>query len=86
MKLKSFFKALGLALFGIALVLFMLVQNPAVEPLSLLFIVAFGTVLGFSGVCLVAGEFIGKIEALESKTRELEEELIKLKNSNKKEN
>ena len=86
MKLKSFFKALGLSLFGVALVLLLLSQNPSVEPISLLFIVAFGTVLAFSGVCLVAGEFIGKIDALEDKTKVLEEEIIKLKNSGSKEN
>ena len=86
MKLKAFFKALGLSLFGVALVLLLLLQNPKTDITSLLFFVAFGTVLAFSGVCLVAGELLGKIDLLERKTRDLEEEISKRKNNNQKEN
>lgn len=79
MKLKNFFKILGLTLFLAALVLFMLSQNQSVDLVSVLFIVAFGTILAFSGACLITGELIGKIETLEKRSALLEEELTKLK-------
>ena len=86
MKLKDFFKLLGLTLFLVALVLFMLSQNEKIEPVVVLFLVAFGTVLAFSGGCLITGELIGKIEKLEERSALLEEEVRKLKeNSQNKE-
>ena len=79
MKLKNVFKILGLSLFLIALILFMLSQNPKTDEIQLLFIVAFGTVLAFSGACLITGELIGKIEDLEKRAFWLEDEVRKLK-------
>ena len=79
MKLKNFFKLLGLSLFLVALVLFMLTQNPKVDIMEVLFPVAFGTVLAFSGGCLITGELIGKIDDLEKRAFWLEEEVRKLK-------
>ncbi len=79
MKLKIFLKALGLSLFLVALILFLLSQNPKVDPVPVLFIVAFGTVLAFSGACLITGELIDKNEKLEERIFWLEEEIRKLK-------
>lgn len=79
MKLKNIFKILGLSLFLAALILFMLSQNPKIDEMQILFIVAFGTVLAFSGACLITGELIGKIEDLEKRAFWLEEEVRKLK-------
>ncbi|MBQ8837310.1 MAG: hypothetical protein IJ002_07390 [Clostridia bacterium] len=79
MKLKDFFKILGLALFLGALVLFLLAQNPKVDEAEILFPVAFGTVLAFSGACLITGELLKKIEDLEKRAFWLEEEVRKLK-------
>ncbi len=88
MKLKTFFKVLGLSLFLVALVLLMLTQNPKTDITQLLFSVAFGTVLAFSGACLITGELIGKTDELEKRVFYLEDELRKLKGStnNSKEN
>ena len=83
MKLKDFFKILGLTLFLGALVLFMLSQNDKIEPVVVLFPVAFGSVLAFSGACLITGELIGKIEKLEERSFWLEEEVRKLKENSK---
>ena len=85
MKLKTFLKALGLSLFLVALILFMLSQNPKVEPIGVLYIVAFGTVLAFSAACLITGELIGKNENLEERIYWLEEEIRKLKENQNKE-
>ncbi|MBE6679001.1 MAG: hypothetical protein E7598_00595 [Ruminococcaceae bacterium] len=86
MKLKNVFKALGLTLFLVALVIFMLSQNDKVHPDTVLFPVAFGSVLAFSGGCLIIGELIAKIEKLEERAFWLEEEVRKLKEkSNNKE-
>lgn len=82
MKLKNFFKILGLALFFAALVLFMLSQNQSIDLVPVLFIVAFGTILAFSGACLITSELIGKIEDLEKRAFWLEEEVRKLKEKN----
>ncbi|MBQ4556734.1 MAG: hypothetical protein IJA60_03695 [Clostridia bacterium] len=79
MKLKNVFKLLGLSLFMVALVLFLLSQNPKVDIMEILFPVAFGTVLAFSGACLITGELIGKIDELEKRAFWLEEEVRKLK-------
>lgn len=83
MKLKDFFKVLGLSLFAVALIVFMLSQNEKVDIIPVLFMIAFGTILAFSGGCLITGELLGKIEALENKNKILEEEIIKLKNKSK---
>ena len=83
MKLKDFFKLLGLTLFLVALVLFMLSQNDKIAPVVVLFPVAFGSVLAFSGACLITGELIGKIEKLEERSFWLEEEVRKLKENSK---
>ena len=85
MKLKNTFKILGLSLFAVALIVFMLSQNPKVEPLAILFMIAFGTILAFSAVCLITGEIMGKIEDLEKRNFYLEEEIRKLKQNNDKE-
>lgn len=82
MKLKDFFKILGLSLFFAALVLFLLSQNPKVDIIQLLFPIAFGTVLAFSAACLITGEMLGKIDSLEKRTFYLEEEIRKMKESN----
>ena len=81
MKLKNFFKILGLSLFAVALVVFMLSQNPNVDIVQVLFPITFGTVLAFSGACLITGELIGRIDALEKRVFWLEEEIRKLKGS-----
>ncbi|MBQ6893742.1 MAG: hypothetical protein IJN48_06000 [Clostridia bacterium] len=47
--------------------------------MEVLFPVAFGTVLAFSGGCLITGELIGKIDDLEKRAFWLEEEVRKLK-------
>ncbi len=85
MKLKDFFKLLGLTLFLVALVLFMLSQNEKIDPVVVLFPVAFGTTLALSGGCLITGELIGKIEKLEERAFWLEEEVRKLKEKSNKE-
>lgn len=82
MKLKTFFKLLGLSLFAIALIVFMLSQNPKVDIIQVVFPIAFGTVLAFSGGCLITGELIGKIDDLEKRAFYLEEEVRKLKQNN----
>ena len=82
MNLKNFFKLLGLSLFFVALIVFMLSQNEKVDLITVLFMVAFGTVLAFSGACLITGELIGKIEKLENQNALLEEEIKKLKQNN----
>ena len=79
MKLKPFFKLLGIALFAVALVVFMLSQNPKVDIVQVLFPIAFGTVLAFSGACLITSELIGKTDDLEKRIFHLEEEIRKLK-------
>ena len=78
MKLKDFFKLLGLAMFLVALVLFLLSQNQKIDPIVVLFPAIFGIVITLSGGCLILGELIGKIEKLEEHSRLLEEELRKL--------
>lgn len=82
MKLKIFFKILGLSLFLAALVLLMLTQNPKVDITSVLFTVSFGTVLAFSAACLITSEMLNKNEDLEKRLRLLEEEVQKLKQNN----
>lgn len=87
MKLKTFFKALGLSLFLVALILLMLSQNPKVDITGVLFTVAFGTVLAFSAACLITSEILSKNEELEKRVFWLEEEIRKLKqNDTTKEN
>lgn len=81
MKLKNIFKIIGLSLFTVAVMLFLLSQNPKIDIVTVLFPVAFGTVLAFSGACLITGELIGKIERLEERTFWLEEEIRKLKSN-----
>ena len=83
MKLKNFFKCLGLSLFAVALIVFMLTQNPRTDIIELVGPIIFGMILAFSGVCLVAGEIFGKLEAIEKKNADLENEIIKLKNKDK---
>ncbi len=86
MKLNTVFKLIGLSLFFVALMLFMLSQNEKIEPVVVLFPVAFGTTLALSGACLITGEIMAKIEKLEERAKRLEEELYKLKEkSNNKE-
>ncbi len=85
MKLKNIFKILGLTLFLVALIIFMLSQNEKVDLDQVLFPVAFGTVLALSGGCLIMGELIGKIEKLEERAFWLEEEVRKLKAKSNKE-
>lgn len=85
MKLKNIFKILGLTLFLVALIIFMLSQNEKVDLDQVLFPVAFGTVLALSGGCLIMGELIGKIEKLEERAFWLEEEVRKLKEKSTKE-
>lgn len=85
MKLKNTFKIIGLSLFAVALIVFMLSQNPKIEPLAILFMVAFGTILAFSAACLITGELMGKIEDLENRNFHLEEEIRKLKQNINKE-
>lgn len=86
MKLKNTFKILGLTLFLVALILFVLSQDNKVSFADIMFPFSFGVVLAFSGACLITGELIGKIEALEKKAKTLEEEILKLKdNSDNKE-
>ena len=80
MKLKDIFKLIGLLLFAVALIIFMLSQNGKLTFSSIMFPFAFGTILAFSGACLITGELIGKIDELEKKTKILEEEILKLKN------
>ncbi|MBQ4150270.1 MAG: hypothetical protein IJC81_00510 [Clostridia bacterium] len=83
MKLKNFFKILGLSIFAVALIIFMLSQNPKTDIIELIVPVVFGIVLAFSGACLVASEIFGKLEDIEKKNAELEKEMIKLKNKDK---
>lgn len=85
MKLKDFFKLLGLTLFLVALILFMLSQNEKIEPVVVLFPAIFGITLALSGACLITGELIGKIEKLEERASLLEEEVRKLKEKSNKE-
>ena len=63
----------------------MLSQNEKVDYATVLFPVAFGTVLALSGACLITGELIGKIEKLEERAFWLEEEVRKLKEKSNKE-
>lgn len=85
MKLRNIFMILGLSLFLVALVLFILSNNNKISFSDIMFPFSFGTVLAFSGACLITGELLAKIEALEKKTRVLEEELLNLKNNISKE-
>ena len=87
MKLKVFFKILGLSLFFVALVIMLLSQNPRVDIIQVLFPIGFGTVLAFSAACLVTSEILNKTEDLEKRVYLLEEEIRKLKqNDTTKEN
>ena len=87
MKLKVFFKALGISLFFVALVLMLLSQNPKVDIIQVLFPIGFGTVLAFSAACLITSEILNKTEELENRVYRLEEELRKHKqNDTTKEN
>lgn len=79
MKLKIFFKILGLSLFLVALFLMLLIQNPKVDIVQILFPIAFGTVLAFSAACLITSEILSKNEELEKRILLLEEEVQKLK-------
>ena len=82
MKLKVFFKALGLSLFLVALLLMLLSQNPKVDIIQVLFPIAFGTVLAFSAACLITSEILNKNEELEKRISGLEEEVRRLKQNN----
>ena len=85
MKLKNTFKLIGLILFAVALIIFMLANNEKIRFERIMFPFAFGTILAFSGACLISGEIIDKCEKLENKVKILEEELLKLKNPQNKE-
>jgi len=80
MKLKKVFKLIGLTLFLAALLLMLYFQNPKADIISAVALISFGCVIAFSGACLIAGEMLGKIEALENRVFWLEEEIKKLKN------
>ena len=81
MKLKNTFKLIGLSLFFVALMLFILSQDNKISFSAIMFPFAFGVLLALSGGCLITGELVGKIDALEKKTKLLEEELLKLKDN-----
>ena len=81
MKLKNTFKLIGLSLFFVALMLFIMSQDNKISFADIMFPFAFGVLLTLSGGALITGELIGKIDSLEKKTKQLEEELLKLKDN-----
>lgn len=81
MKLKQVFKLIGLTLFFVALMVFLYVQqnNSVGDQLTVAMLICFGSLLAFSAACLITGELMAKIEALETRVFWLEEELKKQK-------
>lgn len=82
MKLRKIFRFLAAALFLIALLILLWLQNPRTDQLAVALYIGFASLLTFSAACLFTGELFARLESLEKKIGDLENEIRRLQNKN----
>lgn len=82
MKLKRTFQFVAAALILAALLLLLWLQNPRTDQLAAALYIGFGTVLALSAASLFTGELFERIETLEKRIGDLENEIRRSKSKN----